>query len=322
MDIHPKFSTWLAAAQITPGNESVRKYWAGISEFAVDRATIISLTRVAFRLEPEPAFEAKLVAAIHAQDAAFVPGPIVLAALAATRLSITLDQEDEPLDTLAALAIVCASESGHKQQLFLDDLSATAESVVHFRSEHRGDWDYLRTGATEDGAEEIEVLRRVVAVTAEEANILWWIFGETSRDEKRRFEALSDELIPFVAGKELADLTVLIPGPLAIGAFADRVWRHGRATLTEQLSVSASIASLPTNWRDKLVARWKDKPVLALAPIAKAITASAMANGTQWPVAFTKSTGWQKGQKFSSVQLALLTYRESLLLKAWNQSAS
>jgi len=319
MDIHPKFSTWLAAAQITPGDESIRKWWTGISEFPIDRETIISLARVAFHADPDPSFEGKMVTAIQKQDAGFVPGAVALSILAATRLAVAIENEDEPLESLAALAIVCAHAAGRKKQPCLDDLAADAEQTLQWRSAHRADWNYLQTGKTE--STDVDLLREVVGVCAEETNILWWVLGETSRDRNVRFGKIPDEMLPFVAGKELADLTMIIPGPPAFAAFADRVFRTERTKAPHRLDVATAIAALPADWRDTMIALWKDKPLLPLCPIAKAIGLYATAHGAQWPAEFAKSIGWPKGHKLNALQLALLTYRESLLLKAWNQSA-
>src|SRR5437016_5348889 len=53
-----------------------------------------------------------------------------------------------------------------------------------------------------------------IDVHREESDILWWIFGEHSRDLKKRMSELSLPFAALVSGKELADLIRVIPGPL------------------------------------------------------------------------------------------------------------
>ena len=43
MDLHPKFATWLAAANITPNDEILRKWWAGLwDSFQAAPADVVS----------------------------------------------------------------------------------------------------------------------------------------------------------------------------------------------------------------------------------------------------------------------------------------
>jgi len=59
----------------------------------------------------------------------------------------------------------------------------------------------------------------------EESNILWWVFGEYSRDLKQPMVALGLPTTCLIGAKELADLTTVLPGPLAASAFLDKMIR-------------------------------------------------------------------------------------------------
>jgi hypothetical protein len=321
MDLHPKFSGWLQAAQITPPGDAIRRWWAGVSELPVDRQNIVSLARLAYRVDPEPAAEARLVATMQKHDGGYIDAPIASSVIAAARLVVAIEEADERLASLAALAVVCAHSAGLRRQSCLDDVAARAETSLNELSGNRADWNYLRTGESDDD-NDVELLRQVVGVLAEESNMLWWLFGDTSRDSNERFGNIAEEVIPFVAAKELADLTVSVPGPRAVAAFADRACRSGRKDHATQVDVATAIGALPAAWRDKAIGLWKDKPVLPLCPIAKSITASVTARGKQWPTEFSRATGWARNAKLPGAKLALLTYREFLLLKAWAESAS
>src|SRR5437762_3321177 len=66
-------------------------------------------------------------------------------------------------------------------------------------------------------------LRRELQSVMEESNVLWWVFGESSRDRGRRWSEYSVGQTAVMAGKELADLTRMPPGPPASGALLDKV---------------------------------------------------------------------------------------------------
>ena len=54
------------------------------------------------------------------------------------------------------------------------------------------------------------------------------LFSEHSRDAQRPWATLPPAALPIMAGKELGDLTQVIPGPVAARAFLDRVTRCGK----------------------------------------------------------------------------------------------
>ena len=52
-------------------------------------------------------------------------------------------------------------------------------------------------------------------IVAEETNMLWWLFSEHSRDGLKKWSELSVPAVSIMAGKELCDLTRVLPGPAA-----------------------------------------------------------------------------------------------------------
>ena len=48
----------------------------------------------------------------------------------------------------------------------------------------------------------------------EESDILWWLFGEYSRDLEQHISELSLSASCIIVGKELADLILVFPGPI------------------------------------------------------------------------------------------------------------
>jgi hypothetical protein len=90
-----------------------------------------------------------------------------------------------------------------------------------------------------------QVLERADGVLLEESNIVWWVFGEHSRDIAERFSDLPSGFAAIVAGKELADLTRIVPGPKAAPAYLDKLLDAHR---NEKLKLIELMAKVRVDW--------------------------------------------------------------------------
>ena len=101
----------------------------------------------------------------------------------------------------------------------------------------------------------------------EELNILWWLYGESSRDLGTPAADLNLEVFSLVAGKELADLTTLLPGILSAEAMVRRALRATRGALETAIGLNAMVDALPADWRRATVDA-ADAPPVTLGPMA------------------------------------------------------
>lgn len=90
-----------------------------------------------------------------------------------------------------------------------------------------------------------QVLERADAVLLEESNIVWWIFGGHSRDAGQPFSDLPSGFAAVLAGKELADLTRIVPGPKAAPAYLDKQLDAHRK---EKLKLTEVMAKVNVDW--------------------------------------------------------------------------
>lgn len=90
-----------------------------------------------------------------------------------------------------------------------------------------------------------QALERADGVLLEESNIIWWVFGEHSRDTGERFSELPPGFAAVIAGKELADLTRIVPGPKAAPAYLDKQLNAHRS---EKLKLNDAMAKVPLDW--------------------------------------------------------------------------
>lgn len=310
MDIHPKFATWLAAANITPNDEILRKWWAGLQAFEATAADVVSLVQLAKGADAATVGASRFHATLQKQDAALLPNqkPAV-AALATVKLH-TIVEMDSALGDFAALSSAVNFPSFETHPAYLADLTALAEKKLSDSSRVRADLDAVVKRLEQDSEEEAESgnLERVLAVTAEETNILWWIFGGRSRDTNEAFGEIADEVIPFVAAKELADLTTLLPGHVAIGAFADRVCQTGRTKATQTVTVTAAIKKLPKTFVTSVSQCWSGHSCLPLCRLTREIMGQPSA--------------WCKAHKLRTTDLSQLFYRECLVPRSWQKASS
>ena len=90
-----------------------------------------------------------------------------------------------------------------------------------------------------------------------------------SRDLKIAFSAIKPSALPVIAGKEMADLTAVIPGAHSARAFLDKVIRDHRDRST--VTLADAVTACPANWRQTVVARGEVQPVEDLCPTLFAI---------------------------------------------------
>jgi len=196
------------------------------------------------------------------------------------------------------------------QPPYRSDLAALAENSLTNSSRARANLSALVNQLDQKVAEALKAgeLERIVATTAEETNILWWIFGGRSRDTNETFAEFADEVIPFVAAKELADLTTILPGNVGIAAFADRVCQTGRAKPPQSLVISTAIKKLPDPFTTSVSSRWGAHSCLPLCRLTQEIV--------------SKMPGWSKSHKMRTADLSQLFYRECLVPRAWQKASS
>ncbi len=321
MDIHPKFSTWLSLAKITPPDETIRKWWTALDGFVPNRDDVVTLVGRARQLKPNLVGDTRFLPAIQQQDAAFLPTHLVgLAVLAAIKLHVMIEEDDTLLADFTTLLTASAFPISEKQPAYLTDLAVLAESKFPGWSRNRADWSLVQEAS--EPTIKPDDLRRVVAVSAEETNILWWLFGGRSRDLDIPFADVSADAIALCAAKELADLTTLLPGPAALKAIADRAIQHGRAKCIGPVVLAQSIRSLPDDWKSAFVTQWAGYPFRQHCRIANAINGHGRTTATKWPGDFATLTGLPKDYKLPAATLANLFYRECLVPRAWQQAES
>lgn len=154
----------------------------------------------------------------------------------------------------------------------------------------------------------------------EETDILWWLLGESSRDSNTPFCEMALPAACLITGKELADLTKVLPGPLAIEAFLDRMLHTGNRSLPTTVSLKDSINAVSKQWKENLVTDYVAK-VNDLCPIHfAAMKASETGGDIEWIPAFEKGSGFSAEALISPVALSVQCYVERLFFRATEEN--
>jgi hypothetical protein len=155
-----------------------------------------------------------------------------------------------------------------------------------------------------------QMLERADAVLLEESNIVWWVFGGFSRDVGTRFSEMVPGFAAVLAGKELADLTRIMPCHRATPAYLDKQLEVHRS---KKLTLNELIEQISHDW----IVKFKPaKDMLDLAPISFLL--SSVADGLDARAAMQLA---KKNLNVSSGAVDVLTigmqiYTECLSLKA------
>jgi hypothetical protein len=156
-------------------------------------------------------------------------------------------------------------------------------------------------------------LDQMIQSLQEQTDVLWWLFGGNSRDLSRPYSKFKKVEGCLVAGKELADLTKLLPGFVSAPAVLDKILSCTEAA-GDTVPFEAVINTAAGDWKAKCLE--SAEPTLDdLAPIHHAFRKST--EGNTWIKAFESTSGVKvKKANPTPVDLAVQMYQERLLQRA------
>jgi hypothetical protein len=334
--MHKDFAEWYRSAGITPDGEILPKRWAAIEEYQPGRDDIVSLARLFCRLgKPNEVFLNAFRASFQKTDPAFPmrDNDQELVVLAGAELVDTIQRSAVNVADFAALSVACAAAQNMRGRPAVVDIPEIAVRYLAERSIDRavdGDGSdapsskplfaaLTALGAPHDGVpKEFERLQRELSVVSEESNILWWLFSEHSRDLKEPWKKFGVPAVTLLAGKELADLTRVIPGPVAATAFLDRVIRCAKSKPPASMLVTDAIKGVTMEWRQRYVSQGCPAQIEELLPISHGLKISLMSpDEAAWVSAFTQGTGIKADVELPPNVVAYQLFLEALLCRAW-----
>jgi hypothetical protein len=332
--MHEDFAGWHRSAGIEPDSEKLPKWWKAIEDFAAGREEIVSLTCLFYDVgKPGEGVLKEFRAALQNADPGFPMhgNDRHLAVLAGAELVDIIERGTRNHADLSALSLVCTAAQNLRKSPPVPEIPELAAGYLDKPANERtppalksGQVDIIdllkKAGPPHDVlAPEFQKVQSELAVVAEEANILWWLISEHSRDLKQPWSKEKASAMCLIAGKELADLTRVIPGPLAALAFLDRVVKSGRTKRPSACSVVYAVNEAPLAWRGKVLKVDYPSELEALLPIRYAIKLSLSSpDRNVWPPLFEKASGISSDAAKELYILAYQMYLEALLCRAFD----
>ena len=157
----------------------------------------------------------------------------------------------------------------------------------------------------------IASLWEVIQFQREELNMLWWLQTRVSRDTGNPFSKL-DEQAALVLPRELAELTMVVPGPAAILGIVLSSMEVANLD-TKEVPISSAVNKTPRVWREKLTASIPTN-LGRICPVLLAVAKSLETDGEiDWFPVYRKQSDLQIEQGLPSAVLAMQFYTECLL---------
>jgi hypothetical protein len=339
--MHAEFSEWYRSANMEPNGDALPKRWAAIDQYDPDCEEIIFLARLFYGLgKPDETLLATFQKAFQEADPLFKTrnNDHELALLAGAELVDVIEFSGPDLADLAALSLVCAAAANLRNLAPAKEIPELAAQYLNKRTLGRTivNEDDQNIGASDsifatlsameppltDLAKEVQKIERNLALVREESNMLWWLFSEYSRDMQKPWKDVPFAAVPVIAGKELSDLTCIIPGPVAARAFLDRVLHCAKSKYPATIALAEAINELPVAWREKCVSEGCPPTIESLLPFTLGIKLSLAApKDGEWIPALTQGTRIKAHSKLPPSALANQMFLESQLCRAWKRQA-
>ncbi len=175
--------------------------------------------------------------------------------------------------------------------------------------------------------EELKDLRRALRVNAEETNIFWWLNSEWSRDMEKPYSEFNSSEACLLAGKELADITVFIPGHNSTLGFLSRILKLTRSQAsgdgqrkTQQtlssITIKEAVNNAPEEWNKDWLATGEVKSVLDFCPLHFALLKRIELGKDEWNKLFDRQVGIKTSTAFRPYELSYQFFQERMVVQA------
>lgn len=317
------------------------------------KATLERLVRLAFRtkLQTSAADVAELRAKFAGETTA--PGDEELVVLAGAALAWAMRPDEANSSLAAAMVATTSCGGLRELRLPMDliDMAETAYRLNAESNRRRPSLDVGKAVATSLDKTEVAAavklatdgnaaagiqalassLNKVIATVArrqaavesefqnytrlqdEELDILWWLHGGYSVDLKDDFPSVSPPHRPLGIARELAALTKVLPGPIAVPALLTRAG----VVDAPKITIVAAVQGMPDSWLDTALDDLDEQKITALTtPILFALNRRKELEGAEgWATPWGKLTSLDEGAELEPMRFAEAAYREFVLAR-------
>jgi hypothetical protein len=259
--MHKLFSDWLEDAGLDVKSLPLQEWWLGLEEYCADlhRRSLLELLGFATKGDAvEALVPTGLREALKAKDGTFKMRDntflVIQLARVAVRILFDNSNTDHDLGQAAALGMIVGSFGQDVTEIHKEHIQAAGKYLSGRAQERRVRPQMKRVDAptaaefskTVQNVSSFELLQaplisiattlsnvsaNLSAVSShltiqdEELNVLWWLFGETSRDFQKPFRSFGRGPAAIIAASELADLLAFPPAPVSSESFLRQTLR-------------------------------------------------------------------------------------------------
>jgi hypothetical protein len=319
---------WYLQAGIEPGADTLPKHRNAIEQYRPNTTEIIAFARVFYGfITDEHHALAGFASALRTADPTLSTGRIkqLIAVVSGATLVSLLGRNDYPrYSDLAALSLVSGAVQGLRNALPVVEIPEIASKYIEQRTRTRAS-SPDRAADSPEGDARVAALERELSVVGEETNILWWLVSGFSRDQNAPWTTVGGLATPILAGKELADLTRAIPGPVSAAAFIDRVIspvvsarpKASKVKEAVEIRLKDAIDGIKRPWREHHAPKQFESGLEDLMPISNGLRLSlTVPEGADWSAAFENGTKLVRDAALRPTALAYQMYLECLLARA------
>jgi hypothetical protein len=155
----------------------------------------------------------------------------------------------------------------------------------------------------------------IIEIQDEELQMLWWLIGERSATLDRSFSSVAANAQPLIFGFELAEMTVVVPGPRSIKGILQRAGVRGN----ERIEIVAAVNACEIEWLRRILDDSEPSP--SSSPVHFAAKRRLETGDlTSWVAGWAATTGLRAEASLPGIALANQFYRERLLIDSARQS--
>lgn len=323
--MHIDFADWYRITEVEPNGSILEARWEGVVKAGASNGIeeIFDFVRLFYgrplrENSSLPAFQAKFKEA----DSTFrmKDNNLELQVLAGATLVYMLENGPSKFRDVVALATVAAFCQGLRNQVIIPDVVNQAKNYLRDKSSHlrkAQELTYLKDSAPEAIKQTVNVLIHQQRMRQEESDILWWLFGECSRDLNQKFSEINYPAATIIMGKELGDLVVVPPGPLPAETFLTKMLKGLKPCAGKSHTTQKAVAATPKVWREEWMKNVDVEVTSDICPIMLATKNSLETNKvTEWLSAFKNAAGIDASTPIEPLSLAFQVYQECLLVSA------
>jgi hypothetical protein len=335
MSMNSYFGSWYRSAGVPPEGIPLAERWKAVESFQLDAGDIALLTQMFYQLNLfDPSFPQRFRKAFNDADPNFPMSgnDRELIVLAGAELVDVMTHGSRDIADLAALCLVCGALQNVRAPSAVPQIPEIATKYLSQRSVERakpekdGKEEALSKDLAAQGpvygklAPEFQKLQLEFPIVSEESNMLWWMISETSRDVGERWSEMPLGMVCTLTGKELADLTQIIPGPIAARAFLDRAIRSGRNEVAASISIADAVNNTIKTWRDSNFSKPLPAGLEGILPLTHAVVLSVQASDEEaWRPMFKAATGIAATAKSNPDAVAYQFYLEQLAVRSFTE---